>query len=56
MQGEGAAGTERLTGEPLRASGSLALHVLEVIAAIDASSDRSEVVTIASSVERPAAV
>lgn len=42
-----------LSGTPLRASGSLALHVLEVIAAVDVSSERSEVVNIASSVERP---
>jgi predicted dehydrogenase len=41
-------------GGTLRASGALAQHVLEVIAAFDESSDRGEVIKISSTVERPA--
>ncbi|MGN6760200.1 MAG: Gfo/Idh/MocA family protein [Leifsonia sp.] len=45
-----------IAGGTLRASGSLAQHVLEVIDAFDRSSDLSEVVKIASTVDRPAPV
>ncbi|WES63542.1 Gfo/Idh/MocA family oxidoreductase [Microbacter sp. GSS18] len=45
-----------LRGGPHRASGELALHVLEVLAAIDRSSAEHSVISIASSAERPAPV
>ncbi|MEA4945455.1 MAG: Gfo/Idh/MocA family oxidoreductase [Propionicimonas sp.] len=44
-----------VAGGTLRASGDLARHVLDVIAAIDTSSERSEVITIKSTTTRPAA-
>lgn len=43
-------------GRPHRASGQLALHVLEVMDAIQLSSTRRETVAISSAVERPEAV
>jgi len=42
-----------LRGHGPRASGALAQHVLEIIAAIDESSARSEVIAITSRVDRP---
>ena len=44
------------TGRPHRASGELALHVLEVMDAVFRSSEGHEVVTLTTTVERPEAV
>jgi predicted dehydrogenase len=43
-----------MAGEPHRASGRLALHILEVMEAIGAASSRSQMVGITHAVERPA--
>jgi len=43
-----------LKGRPHRASGALALHVLEAMAAIQRSSDEGRRVTLATTVDRPA--
>jgi predicted dehydrogenase len=44
------------TGRPHRASGELALHVLEIMAAVTASSTTHAVVTLTTTVDRPEAV
>ena len=44
------------TGRPHRASGDLALHVLEIMAAVTVSSETHTVVELRTTVDRPAAV
>ena len=44
------------SGRPHRASGALAFHVLEVMAAFERSSDSGAYVTISSQPERPAMI
>jgi hypothetical protein len=44
------------TGRPHRASGELALHVLEIMAAVTSSSDAHAVVELETTVDRPEAV
>lgn len=43
-----------LTGRPHRASGALALHVLEAMEAFQISADHGRRITLATTVERPA--
>jgi hypothetical protein len=43
-----------LSGRPHRASGELALHVLEVMEAFDTASKGETIVEISTTVERPA--
>jgi hypothetical protein len=43
-----------LAGRPHRASGALALHVLEAMEAFQLSSDQGRRITLESTIERPA--